>query len=314
MNPHGCNRVGCGNSVEANRDSRFLDRLTDGGNARGGIIGIQLGKMRGKQMIACIDAPSRKHDRTCGKRHRPCAFDKQMLGCPAIFTKQYQSSGGDCVIDHAPCLATRLHARKGRGSFGQMDLIGLIGTAASLSLLSGWRVYLCVLATGLSMHFGWMALPEHLQGLRILASPWIIGAAGFGVVAEVLADKIAWVDSLWDAVHTAIRPVGGALLALAVIDANDPTWQIVSLLLGGGAALVGHSAKAGARAVVNASPEPVSNIVVSTGEDVTATGLLIAAIANPVLALIIAIGVAYGSIMLIVKVRQLLAKLLPSPS
>ncbi len=195
-----------------------------------------------------------------------------------------------------------------------MDLIGLIGTAASLSLLSGWRVYLCVLATGLSMHFGWMALPEHLQGLRILASPWIIGAAGFGVVAEFLADKIAWVDSLWDAVHTAIRPVGGALLALAVIDANDPTWQIVSLLLGGGAALVGHSAKAGARAVVNASPEPVSNIVVSTGEDVTATGLLIAAIANPVLALIIAIGVAFGSIMLIVKVRQLLAKLLPSPS
>jgi Domain of unknown function (DUF4126) len=190
-----------------------------------------------------------------------------------------------------------------------MDLISLIGTAASLSLLSGWRVYLCVLATGIAMHFGWIALPEHLSGLQVLSSPWVIGAAGLGVVAEFLADKVAWVDSLWDAVHTAIRPVGGALLALAVVDANDPTWQVVTLLLGGGAALMGHAAKAGSRAVVNASPEPVSNIIVSTGEDLTATGLVVAAIASPVLALIIAIGVAIGSIALIVTVRRMWTKL-----
>jgi Domain of unknown function (DUF4126) len=193
-----------------------------------------------------------------------------------------------------------------------MDLISLIGTAASLSLLSGWRVYLCVLATGIAMQFGWVALPEHLNGLQVLASPWVIGAAGLGVVAEFLADKIAWVDSLWDAVHTAIRPVGGALLALAVVDANDPTWQVVTLLLGGGAALMGHAAKAGSRAVVNASPEPFSNVVVSTGEDVTTTGLIVAAIASPVLAIIIAIGVAIGSVTLIVMVRRLLKKLMPS--
>ncbi len=192
-----------------------------------------------------------------------------------------------------------------------MDLISLIGTAASLSLLSGWRVYLCVLATGIAMQFGWIALPEHLKGLQVLASPWVIGAAGLGVVAEFLADKVAWIDSLWDAVHTAIRPVGGALLAMAVIDANDPTWQVVSLLLGGGAALMGHAAKAGSRAVVNASPEPVSNIVVSTGEDVTATGLVVAAIASPVLAVIVAVGVAIGSVTLIVTVRRLLKKLMP---
>jgi Domain of unknown function (DUF4126) len=195
-----------------------------------------------------------------------------------------------------------------------MDLISLIGTAASLSLLSGWRVYLCVLATGIAMHFGWIALPEHLNGLQVLSSPWVIGAAGLGVVAEFLADKIAWVDSLWDAVHTAIRPVGGALLALAVVDANDPTWQVVTLLLGGGAALMGHAAKAGSRAVVNASPEPFSNVVVSTGEDVTTTGLLIAAIANPVLALVVAVVVAAGSIGLIVMMRRVLKKLMPSQS
>jgi Domain of unknown function (DUF4126) len=193
-----------------------------------------------------------------------------------------------------------------------MDTIGLIGTAASLSLLSGWRVYLCVLATGIAMHFGWIALPEHLHGLQVLSSPWVIGAAGLGVVAEFLADKVAWIDSLWDAVHTAIRPVGGALLALAVVDANDPTWQVVTLLLGGGAALMGHAAKAGSRAVVNASPEPFSNVVVSAGEDVTSTGLLIAAIANPVLALIVAIAVATGSVALIIMVRRLLKKLMPT--
>ena len=194
-----------------------------------------------------------------------------------------------------------------------MDLISLIGTAASLSLLSGWRVYLCVLATGIAMQFGWIALPEHLKALQVLSSPWVIGAASVGVVAEFLADKVAWIDSLWDAVHTAIRPVGGALLALAVIDANDPTWQVVSLLLGGGAALMGHAAKAGSRAVVNASPEPFSNIVVSAGEDVTATGLVIAAIASPVLAVIVAAGVAIGSIALIVTVRRLLKRLMPVP-
>jgi hypothetical protein len=193
-----------------------------------------------------------------------------------------------------------------------MDLISLIGTAASLSLLSGWRVYLCVLATGIAMHFGWVALPEHLKGLQVLASPWVMGASGLGVLAEFLADKIAWVDSLWDAVHTAIRPVGGALLALAVVDANDPTLQVVTLLLGGGAALMGHAAKAGSRAVVNASPEPFSNVVVSTSEDVTTTGLLVAALANPVLAIIIAVGVAIGSVTLIVMVRRLLRKLMPS--
>ena len=163
-----------------------------------------------------------------------------------------------------------------------------------------------------AVQFGWIALPEHLRALQVLGSPWVIGAAGLGVVAEFFADKIGWIDSLWDAVHTAIRPVGGALLALAVVDANDPTWQIVTLLLGGGAALMGHAAKAGSRAVVNASPEPFSNVVVSTGEDVTTTGLIIAAIASPVLAIIIAIGVAVGSVALIVTVRRLLKKLMPA--
>lgn len=190
-----------------------------------------------------------------------------------------------------------------------MDAIGLIGTAASLSLLSGWRVYLCVFAAGLAMQLGWLALPDHLHGLQVLANPWVIGAAGIGTLAEFFADKVAWIDSLWDAVHTAIRPVGGALLALAVVDASDPTWQIVTLLLGGGAALMGHAAKAGTRAVVNASPEPVSNIVVSTGEDVGAIGLLALIFANPLGAAIAAAAIAAGSIALILVARRMLRRL-----
>ena len=141
-----------------------------------------------------------------------------------------------------------------------MDAVGIIGLAASISLLSGWRLYLCIFATGLAMHTGWIALPHQLHSLDVLANWWVIGAAGVGALAEFFADKVMWIDSAWDAVHTLVRPVGGALLALAIVDPHDPKWQVVALLLGGGAALLTHGAKAGTRAAVNASPEPFSNM------------------------------------------------------
>lgn len=170
-----------------------------------------------------------------------------------------------------------------------MGIIELLGLAGSLSLLSGWRFYLTILATGIAMHFDIVPLPENLQMLDVLASPWVIGIAAIGTIAEFFADKVAWLDSIWDGLHTLIRPVGGALLALAVVDSADPTWQVIAFLLGGGAALASHATKASARAVVNTSPEPVSNVVVSTAEDVTTTGLLVLAFANPVAALVIAL-------------------------
>ena len=190
-----------------------------------------------------------------------------------------------------------------------MGITEILGVAASVSLLAGWRIYLCVFATGLAIRMGWIAAPEHLPSLAVLASNWVIGAAGIGMIAEFFADKIAWLDSLWDAVHTAIRPVGGALLALALVDASDPKWQVVTLLLGGGAALVSHTAKAGTRAVVNASPEPFSNIAVSTGEDVATGGLLFLALTKPVTAIFVAITVAAAAIAALVIVRRVLKKL-----
>ena len=204
------------------------------------------------------------------------------------------------------------HCVNGRGvaASASMTAVSLIGVAASLSLLAGWRVYLCVLAAGLAMRTGWLALPETLTGLQVLANPWVIGVAAIAAVAEFFADKIMWVDTLWDAVHTAIRPVGGALLAAAVIDAHDPVWQVTSFLLGGGAALITHSAKAATRAAVNISPEPVTNIAVSGTEDVASVGLLSLALSNPALAIIVAGFVLIGSMAVLVVIRRALKRFL----
>lgn len=190
-----------------------------------------------------------------------------------------------------------------------MTIVELLGLAGSLSLLSGWRVYLCVFVTGLAMNLGWIALPGHLLFLKALANGWVMAIAALGFLAEFFVDKIAWADTLWDAVHTAIRPVGGALLALAVVDAQDPAWQAATVLLGGSAALLGHGAKAGARAVVNVSPEPFSNVVVSSGEDVATGGLLALAIASPSAAVGVAVLLCGASILLIVRARRLLGRL-----
>jgi len=191
-----------------------------------------------------------------------------------------------------------------------MSAVQLIALASTVSLLAGWRLYLVTFAVGLAMKFGWVALPDQLQTLDVLANNWLIGIAGIGTLAEFFADKIAWVDSAWDAVHSVVRPVGGALLSMAIIDGGDPAWQVGSLLLGGGAALVAHAGKAGARALVNASPEPFSNIAVSTGEDVATAGLLGLAVANPVAAAIIAVILVMLSLWLVLAARRLLRRVL----
>ncbi len=190
-----------------------------------------------------------------------------------------------------------------------MGIIELLGVAGSVSLLAGWRMYLCVFGTGLAMRYGLIDTPEHLQSLAVLANPWVIGASGIGLLAEFFADKVAWLDSLWDSVHTAIRPIGGALLAMAIVDPSDTAWQVVALLLGGGAALMSHGAKAGTRAVVNASPEPFSNIAVSTGEDVVTGGLLFLSLSNPVAAVVVAVALGIGAVFAILLVRRMLKKL-----
>lgn len=191
-----------------------------------------------------------------------------------------------------------------------MSAVEIIALASSISLLAGWRLYLVTFATGLAMKFGWIDLPAQLAALDVLANNWIIGIAGAGAVAEFFADKVAWVDSAWDAIHGFVRPLGGALLSLAIVDAGDPAWQVGSFLLGGGAAFLAHAGKAGARTLVNTSPEPFSNIAVSTTEDVVTGGLFALAIAEPVAAALIAAVLVGLSIWLVLAARRRLALLL----
>ena len=191
-----------------------------------------------------------------------------------------------------------------------MSALELVALASSLSLLAGWRLYFVTLVTGVAMKWGFVALPDQLRALDVLASNWVIGIAAAGTLAEFFADKIAWVHSAWDAIHTWVRPLGGALLSLAIIDAGDPAVQVGSFLLGGGAAFLAHAGKAGARAMVNASPEPVSNVIVSTGEDVATGGLVALAIANPLAAALIALVLVAASLWLVIAARRLLRRLI----
>lgn len=190
-----------------------------------------------------------------------------------------------------------------------MGIAEILGVAASVSLLAGWRLYLAVFATGLAMRLHALPLPEHLHSLDVLANPWVMGVAAVAALAEFFADKVAWLDSIWDTVHTVIRPVGGALLALAVVDPGDPATQAIAFLLGGAGAFAAHAGKAGSRAVVNASPEPFSNIVVSTAEDVATAGLLWAAYEYPYAAGGIAVALLALTIALLMVARRVLRRL-----
>ncbi len=190
-----------------------------------------------------------------------------------------------------------------------MSAIEIIALAASFSLLSGWRLYFSLLAAGLAMRFNVIALPDQLAALDVLANPWVLGVAGIGFVAEFFADKIAWLDSAWDGLHSLIRPLGGALLSLAIVDPGDPAMQIITFLLGGGAALLSHGVKASTRAVVNASPEPFSNVAVSAGEDVATLGVAALALSNPVIAAGIAATMLVASVIALLALRRVMRRI-----
>ncbi len=190
-----------------------------------------------------------------------------------------------------------------------MGIMEIIGIAGSVSLLSGWRLYLCVFATGIAMQFNAIPLPEHLESLAVLGNPWVIGIAALGALAEFFADKIMWLDSVWDTIHTLVRPIGGALLALAIVDPSDPAMQVIAFMLGGGASFLAHGGKASARAVINTSPEPVSNIAASSIEDAATIGLLYLAYEYPLVAGAIAFALLILVIGLLIWARRVIKRL-----
>ena len=145
-----------------------------------------------------------------------------------------------------------------------LDTTQLVALAAALGWASGIRLYAVLFITGAVGYLGWFDLPEHL---RILEHPLVLGASLFMFVAEFFADKIPYLDTAWDAVHTFIRPVGAAVLAAAALGDMDPALRTCMAILAGGVALTSHSGKAATRALANHSPEPFSNVALSFMED-----------------------------------------------
>jgi len=164
------------------------------------------------------------------------------------------------------------------------QLISTIAIAMGASWVSGINLYATVATLGLLSRFAHLPLPGELQ---VLTSWWVIGVAVVLYVVEFVADKVPYVDSTWDVIHTFIRVPAGAVLAASAFGDFDRSIQVIALLLGGGLALSSHGTKAATRAMLNASPEPVSNIVASIIEDIVAIVSLVCAVFLPVLLFII---------------------------
>ncbi len=159
-----------------------------------------------------------------------------------------------------------------------MDLLQTLGLALGAGFSSGLNLYATVATLGLLQRFGIIHLPGALQ---VLSHPWVLGIAIALYAIEFLADKIPYVDSVWDVVHTLIRPPAAALLAYGGSVAAPPEWRWGTALLAGGVALTSHSTKASTRAAVNTSPEPFSNGILSLGEDALAVWLTWMATVHP---------------------------------
>jgi len=162
----------------------------------------------------------------------------------------------------------------------------LLSHTVPLAFAAGLNVYATIAVIGLSGRFDLVSLPE---SLRVFENPWVIGIALAMYAIEFVADKVPWFDSVWDAVHTLIRPLGGALIAVTALGGDaSPAATTIAALIGGSTALTTHLTKAGARAAANTSPEPFSNWLLSLGEDVVAMSISYLALKHPVLALTIA--------------------------
>lgn len=161
-----------------------------------------------------------------------------------------------------------------------MDFISTLAIGLGASWVSGIRLYAAVATLGLLGRFANLKLPGELD---VVTNGWVIGVALFLFVVEFIADKIPVVDSVWDMIHTFIRIPAGAVIAATAFGDFDRSVQVIALLVGGGLALSSHGTKAATRALINTSPEPVSNVVVSLAEDVLVIVAIVLALFLPVL-------------------------------
>jgi hypothetical protein len=178
-----------------------------------------------------------------------------------------------------------------------MTNVESIGLALGTSFAAGLNAYATVALLGAAQHFGYVALPS---GLDILGHPAVILAAGVLFFIEFFADKIPYVDSVWDAIHTLVRPAAAAGLGWGIFSGQPDATQAVAALVAGSVALTSHGAKATTRAAANTSPEPFSNILLSVIEDVIAVGLTTLAMTHPIVTAFLVV-VLLGLALLVIR-------------
>jgi hypothetical protein len=166
----------------------------------------------------------------------------------------------------------------------ELSVLHSVALGSLLAWASGIRLYLVMFAIGMAGHFDYMDLPK---GLEVLQHPWVLGAAGFMVLIEFLADKIPAVDSAWDAIHTFIRIPAGALLAAGATGDSLSALTVAAGILGGSITAGTHFTKAGSRAMINTSPEPVSNWFASFTEDAVVLSGIWLALTQPLVFLLL---------------------------
>lgn len=182
-----------------------------------------------------------------------------------------------------------------------MEWLTTLATAMGASWVAGYRLYACVAVLGVAGHFGWCRLPGQLE---IMSDPRVFGVAAVLFLVEFFADKIAWLDTGWDAVHTFIRIPAGAIMASAAFADFDPWIKAVAFLIGGGIAFSAHGAKTATRVAVNHSPEPVSNVATSLTEDAVAGVSLAALIWIPVVMIAVVLAAVILTVWLFRKVKR----------
>jgi hypothetical protein len=168
-----------------------------------------------------------------------------------------------------------------------VELLATLGRTLGFSFAAGINLYATVAILGLAKRYGWVVLPDQFAAFD---NDLVIGVAIVLYVVEFVADKVPWVDSLWDGLHTVIRPVGGALIAVTTLGEASPTIEGLVALLGGAVAAGTHFTKAGTRAVANTSPEPFSNWALSLSEDVFVVGLAALALKYPAAAAVVVLA------------------------
>jgi hypothetical protein len=185
-------------------------------------------------------------------------------------------------------------------------MASLWSSILAVSFASGLNIYATILTLGLLGRFEVVQLPGELT---VLSSTLVLAGAAVLYAIEFVADKIPYVDSVWDMIHSVVRPVGGAVLAYSAVGKVDSEWQVLAALLGGSIALTSHTAKASTRAAANLSPEPFSNWILSLGEDLTVVGLVSLALMYPWVALAIVTVLFAIAVVVIIKFSRLIRRL-----